>query len=141
MQEGFLDERIPPAKLGRINRSQSNEVPRVQGKRRMTFEAKTRATLKVKEHDVFVELEVDQCGSSFREVRNGTGKNLDYRVLVARNHRFIYAYIKRSCFMREWVLLSLSYHSHRVSNFFCEWLDSKYFRLCGSHTVSLFITL
>lgn len=66
----------------------------------MTFEAKRCATLKVKEHDVFVELEIDQCGSSFREVRNGNGKRLDYRVLVARNHRFIYAYIKQSCFCR-----------------------------------------
>lgn len=34
------------------------------GKRKKTaaFKAKAHATLKVKEHDVFIELEVDQCG-------------------------------------------------------------------------------
>lgn len=79
MQEGFLEERIPLVNLGRINRSQSNEVPRVQGEKRMASEAKAHAALKVKERDVFVELEVDRCGSSFWEVRKGRGKRLDYR--------------------------------------------------------------
>lgn len=33
-----------------------------KGKKRIAFKAKAHATLKVKEHDVFIELEADQCG-------------------------------------------------------------------------------
>lgn len=50
-----------------------------KGKKRMALEAKAHATLKVKEHDMFAERQVHQCGWSSRKVRNGSGKRLDYR--------------------------------------------------------------
>lgn len=53
---GFSGGKDSPCS-GRTYRSQAEE-PRVQGDGKMAFQARARATLKAKEHDVFAELAV-----------------------------------------------------------------------------------
>lgn len=78
------------------------EEPKVPGEGNNGISGRARASLKVKESDVFVELEVAQCGWSAREVRHGSGEWLDYRSTCVKPTKLIF-----QDYVREWAVIFL----------------------------------
>lgn len=78
------------------------EEPQVQGQGNNGISGRARASLKAKESDVFVELEVAQCGWRAREVRHGGGEWLDYRSTCVKPTKLIF-----QDYVREWAVIFL----------------------------------
>lgn len=100
MQEGFFGGEESPL-LWKGKQSQAEE-PKVPGEGNNGISGRARASLKAKESDVFVELEVAQCGWSAREVRHGSGEWLDYRSTCVKPTKLIF-----QDYVREWAVIFL----------------------------------